>query len=411
MGAQSDPATWERHYGDTTAAERQTIDGGRCVLPCNSAVCEFYGSEEMIRSDGALLRPDGRRAWCAGCSVGRISPCMRNRCGFQCHVCHTAYRKNVDPRAPVEGVPAICGQKHSFASMVVEDELGGLDHDNADIPWVPLARKPHDRFVVGIQRNKGWVERAAREVGHKSWMTSIKDLWPKPPRNAREAFGIPDDHFFAVNFRVKDNILEDLWEGDRQRFFDWIATQRIDLITMVNFSPWQNLPRLLAFQSLKRMFITYRELTERGMSVAFEYDSSLPWFLMKYQDDFLVRNGVMALHESFQTMRSGGQRTRVMGMAMRAAKKLPPQMTVMLSGIADPQRAAATIALYRHGNHDVYLSNVDVYVRAGHWKIPPGQKISRKRADKDEIFCMGIQRWRDWTDKLLPPVTPDTPKQ
>lgn len=402
--AQSDPSTWERHYGDTTAEEREQIARGRCVLPCNTAVCKLYGSEEMIRSDGRIRRPDGLRAWCAGCATDRSIPCARRRCSFDCHFCHVEYRSRgtKDPTAVIEGIPAVCGQKHPFVNTVIEDELGGLDYDNADIAWIPPVKRPYDRFIAGVERNKTFVRLATERTGHRSWMAAAKGMFPKGPRDVREAFGIEDDHFFALNFRIKDKILEDIWEGDRLRFFDWIARQRFDMVMMVNFSPWGNMPRALAFQSLKRMFICYREMTERGVSVAFEYDSLLPWYLIKYQQDFLVRNGIGALHESFQTMRSSHQ----IGRVVKNARSLPEGMMFVLSGISSVERALPAIAAYRR-NGDIYLSNLDAYMRSKYWELPGGQRMSRQKASSAEIFCMGLERWRAWSKKLLPALAGD----
>ena len=182
MSKPEDPALWERPYGQVTAAEQARIDNAMCVLPCNSAVCPIYGSKEMILSEGALLRPDGRRAFCNGCSVDRVVPCARMKCDTQCHLCHSAFRgqkkgarvKRTIGEDRVDDVPAACGQKHAFPEFAME-ELGGLETESCDIPWVPPKRLPHDRFVVGIQRNKAWIEEASK-IPHRSWVSSIKGL-------------------------------------------------------------------------------------------------------------------------------------------------------------------------------------------------------------------------------------------
>jgi len=63
--------------------------------------------------------------------------------------------------------------------------------------------------------------------------------------------------------------------------------------------------------------------------------------------------------------------------------------------------ALAQKATFR--GHEVFLSNMDVAVRTGHWKVPPGHKLSKAKFTREEIFAIGVGRWREWTDRLFGP--------
>lgn len=398
-----------RHFGDTTQEERDKIDRGKCALGpwkggCSTAVCPIFGKPEWIESDGEILRPDGLRSWCAGCSHDRQVPCVRNVCAKRCDVCHEPFNVKDPERIARDAVPAVCGQKHAFPRASLK-HLGGLEYDNALAEWIPPRKLPEDRFICGLNpggnMTRRWVAKAIEMTGHKSWMVPAKGIFPKPPKDLRKSLGVPPDHFLALNFRIKDRILEDLWIGDRAKFFDWLATQNLDAVFMVNFSPWGDLPRFNTFLMLKRMFICYREMSERGIPTVMEYEVGGTWAIARYLEGFRKANKIKATHTSWQI---GGAKlnSQMLYRHRQIANEWAEDggVVAFTSGAASPKAAQMQKAAFKP--NDIYVSNADVYVSAGHWKIPPGVKVNRTKMDKDEIFATGIERWQGWTDAIFP---------
>ena len=399
-----------RPYGEINAEEKAKIDQGKCALGkwkggCSTAVCSIFGKREWIESEGEILRPDGGRAWCAGCSDDRTVACARNVCSKRCDLCHEPFNVTDAERILKDSVPAVCGQKHAFPRAALK-QLGGLEYDNAMATWIPPRKLPQDRFICGLNPGgamvRKWVAEASKRTGHKSWMVPAKGLFPKPPKDLRKSLGVPEDHFLALNFRIKDRILEDMWIGDRLKFFDWLATQNIDAVFMVNFSPWGDLPRFNTFMMLKRMFICYKEMSDRGIPTVMEFEVGNTWAIERYLEGFRKANQIKATHTSWQI---GGYKLsgNVLYRHRQIAKAWAEDggVVAFTSGASTPKAALMQKAAFKP--NEIYVSNADVYVSAGHWKIPPGVKVNRTKMEKPEIFAAGVGRWRGWTDQMFGP--------
>jgi len=90
----------------------------------------------------------------------------------------------------------------------------------------------------------------------------------------------------------------------------------------------------------------------------------------------------------------------IIGYERQVAGQLPPSL-IVAAGAASIRMALAQKATFR--GHKVFLSNMDVSVRIGHWKVPPGLKLSKAGWRREEIFAPGVARWREWRDRLFGP--------
>jgi hypothetical protein len=394
-----------------TDEEWEKTERGRCVLPCNSAVCPIFASEEMILSEGEVLRADGRRGWCMGCGVERVTPCIQTSCSKQCHICHIPYKVKDAKRIVAEAVPAVCGQKHRFVEYELND-LGGLEWDDCVRPWIPIRKLPPDRFIAGIEmgaRARGWIDRA-HQIPHRSWMVTIKGMFPKVPRRGlRDYFGLSSEDFLMVTFRTKDIILEGLWDdGPKRRdFFHWLAEQDIDAVATVNFSQWGDLPRMNALMMLKRMLICYAEMTDAGLPTVLEFEIPMPWFMEHYVETFRQACGIKAVHTSWQIASDE--------MALPLARRMSnywrerdEDMVVLATGGNSPKTAVGLNSVF--DGHRLYVGNSGSFVQAGHWIIQPGNKASKKKMDASEVYSQTLLRWHSWSGKILSPLPQQLPQ-
>jgi hypothetical protein len=386
-----------------TDPARTNLGRTKCVLPCNHEVCMIFGTEEEVRSGGAVLRADGRQAFCPGCGVEREQVCSRLVCDVGCSTCHKPYRVKDPGRIARESTEAWCGQKHPHLARDLA-AVGGLQTYDCDIPWIPPRQLPRDRFVAQIGPGRPMLAKAT--AMHSSWMIAAKWLWPDTPKKSiRERFGIPQDDFLAVTFRIRDTILEEMWARPRQRrkFFTWLAKQDIDAVEMVNFAVWSDMPRFMAFMSLKRMFVCYREQTERGLSVMMQAVPHAPWFFQDYQEDFRQRNGIEFC------LISTGTEEKLPGRLVwpkRMISRWGPDVRALVMGPTTLENVAIQRHFFKGREQDLWMGNADAHVRAAHWKLSPGGTLmSKRRMNAAAIFALNIRRWEDILRGFLPPAS------
>lgn len=383
-------ATTERHFGETTDAEEANANRGKCTLPCNHAVCPIYGTKQQVWTNE--LRADGRRAYCEGCSVERLEPCLRNKCEFHCDKCIMGIGRTLDVQLK-GATPGYCGQKHGYRNLALK-RVGSLETEDCDIPAIEPKHLPTEPFLPVLENNRGWMSEIVDE--HRSWATTLKMIYPRRgQRGARQIMGVPEGHFFTMNFHVRDIILEELWsDAHRDDFWDWLIPQ-FDCLSSVNYSVFSILPRFTGFLNMKRSLMTYKELTERGASVILEWPDELPAFMDLYMQRFADRNGIWGVSMNMQTYK--GLSASLLAQLRRLDKWWDPQVAIFAYGLTTPTDALRVrSALKRHDK--VFFGNANVYTRSVYFDLVPGVKASRKRFTQGQVFAENVRRWNRWLD-------------
>jgi hypothetical protein len=235
--------------------------------------------------------------------------------------------------------------------------------DQVDLPWVAI----HGGRLLGV-------------TGHQ--------LTPKHRRSLRETYQLAADTKIALEFYVEDRVLEGLWER-RAPVIRQFANVQADLILAPNFSVWFDQPRFLSLVQIRKAFVFYMQMVERGLPAVpdigfyhFEPDGRLWAEWVNAQPGLQAVSlfcGGKKVHASVRHLRETLEDIALFHATVR------PDVTFILGGVHSPARLAA----YRRAAPErrLVFCNGMAYALAQRRRLLEPSSAAAARSARDCFLC------------------------
>lgn len=285
---------------------------------------------------------------------------MTNGCGLNCDLCPAVRRCGKVCnfcRVGTHGSPSNCGGcslcpgsplLDMEARRKVMDQLGGLDLSwprqvtHPTLPDLPV----HLPVLIQAYADPVDVPWAAIHGGRLLGVTGRR-LTPKHHRPLREAYRLTPHTKVALEFYVEDRVLEGMWAW-RRLVIPQLASLNADLILSPNFSVWFDQPRFMSLVQIRKSFVFYMEMVERGLPAVpdigfyhFEPDGRLWAEWINSQPALQAVSlfcGGKKVHASRRHLRETLEDIALFHRAVR------PEVAFVIGGVHSPERLTA----YRH---------------------------------------------------------------
>ena len=333
--------------------------------------------------EGVRLRLDPCRH-CARCPAGYL--CDEGATEFGCHNEFTP---------PREGQAGGRDVMHPLRPDLTERlwECGGLDiRIRTRATQQPLPILPP--YVPRVQKRRGFEASQCPAVA-----VPLDRVWvPRRTRPAAEikaALRLPAEAAVIVSSFQKDSVLERAWHH-RRALVESLATAGYDLVTVPNFSLWDDDPPLEHRYNIARSLRMFEMLVEAGVPTI----PHVSWYLLRRDLDEWVRElqrwpGLRAFSLDLQTLKAEEDWARAVRELRRLFDGIGQDWDVLVNGVAQRGR----IREVREICGRVHLMNERPFQLAIHRRTSVDDLSTGRTRPTDrpstEIFAVEVQKMRD----------------